>query len=79
MSRRRADIDIGKRAVEELLRKYPSMTDTAICKRLGIERKNIWAWKNGGVPGTFVLQRICYSGCDVKYILTGIRSGKTDG
>ena len=72
--RRKADINIGLRTVEELYRKFPDMNDIDICRRLGMERKNFYEWKTGNNPGTFALQRICYAGCDVKYILTGIRS-----
>lgn len=76
--RRKADLEIGLRTVEELYKKFPDLKDIDICKRLGLERRNLCEWKTGQTPGTFAMQRICYAGCDVKYILTGIRSTKND-
>ena len=74
--RRKADAEIGPRAVEELMKKYPTLNDKTICERLGMDRKNLCEWKNGQTPGAFALQRIAFCGCDIKYILTGIRSVK---
>lgn len=76
MSNKKADIGIGRRAVEELYRKFPMLTDAKISKVIGINRKSLWFWKQGETPSGFALQKICYAGCDVKYILTGIRSIK---
>ena len=52
------------------------LTDAKISKVIGINRKSLWFWKQGETPSGFALQKICYAGCDVKYILTGIRSIK---
>ena len=34
--RRKADLGIGMRTVEELYKKFPDLKDIDICKRLGI-------------------------------------------
>ena len=38
--RRKADLEIGLRTVEELYKEFPDLKDIDICKRLGIERRN---------------------------------------
>ena len=73
VAKRKGDIEIGKRAAEELRRVFPDLTEAQICKRLGFDRKNLWFWKAGETPSGFALQRMCFEGCDVKYILTGRR------
>ena len=75
MGKRKGDLEIGKRAAEELLRLFPDMTEKQICQRMGFNRKDLWNWKSGDTPSGFLLQRMCFEGCDVKYILTG-RRGK---
>lgn len=71
-----ADREIGKRAVEELYRLFPNLLEIQIMQRLGLNRKSLNEWKNGTTPGGFALQRMCFAGCDVNYILTGRRSQK---
>lgn len=71
MAKRLADRKIGPRAVEELHRVFPNLEDNKIAQRLGLERKIISIWKSGGAPSGFALQRMCFEGCDVKYVLTG--------
>lgn len=77
MAKRLADRKIGPRAVEELHRVFPNLEDNKIAQRLGLERKIMSIWKSGGAPSGFALQRMCFEGCDVKYVLTGRR--KTNG
>jgi hypothetical protein len=76
MGKRKGDLEIGKRAAQELLRIFPDLTEEQICKRIGFERKIFWFWKSGQTPSGFALQRMCFEGCDVKYILTGRREKK---
>ena len=74
MGRRKGELAIGFRAAEEVRRRFPNMKDKDICKNIiGIERKSLWEWANGETPGGFALQRLCYAGCDIYYILTGRR------
>ena len=75
MGKHKGELGIGKRAAEELLRKFPQLTEAQICRRLGFDRKSLWFWKSGETPSGFALQRMCFEGCDIKYILTGRRSG----
>lgn len=68
----RADIEIGKRAFEEVLRIFP--TQKAGMRQLGINSQQlIYAWAGGGAPSAKYLQRLHYCGADVIYILTGMR------
>ena len=73
VAKRKGDIEIGKRAAEELRRVFPDLTEAQICNRIGFERKIVWFWRSGYTPSGFALQRMCFEGCDVKYILTGRR------
>jgi hypothetical protein len=73
VAKHKGDLEIGKRAAEELLRKFPQLTEAQISRRLGFDRKSLWFWKSGETPSGFALQRMCFEGCDVKYILTGRR------
>ena len=78
MPKHLADRQIGIRAIEELYRVFPNLLDRTIAKRLGLDRKILSAWKNGGTPSGFALQRMCWEGCDVIYILTGRRPKEND-
>ena len=73
MPKRKADIEIGKRAAQELLQKFPGLQEQVICSRIGMDRKNLWEWKQGVTPDGLALQKMAFAGCDVKYILTGSR------
>lgn len=74
MPKHLADREIGKRAVEELYRLFPTLSEATISKRLGLDRKSFWKWKCGTTPGGYALAVLCYAGCDIKYILTGRRT-----
>lgn len=74
MPKHLADREIGKRAVEELYRLFPSLSEKQITRKLALDRKCLYEWKNGTTPGGFALQRLCVEGCDIKYILTGRRT-----
>lgn len=69
----KAQIEIGKRAVEEIMRMFP--THQAAKNALGIKsRQLIYDWMDGVAPGAKYLQRLYYCGADIIYILTGTRS-----
>jgi hypothetical protein len=71
-----ADIKIGKRAYEEVLRLFARKKDAV--KMIGTSSPRIiYDWMNGGAPSAKYLQRLHYLGADVIYILTGIRSKET--
>ena len=77
MPKRKADIEVGKRAFEELdrifnLSKYVSITKAA--KSIGCDKKAIYGWENGATPETIYLIRLHYLGADVIYIMTGVRN-----
>ena len=78
MAAHKPDIGVGIRAAEELHRIFPNLTEKRIVQILGLERKSFWAWRNGIAPSGFALQRMCFAGCDVIYILTGRRSNDND-
>lgn len=73
VAKHKGELGIGERAAEELLRKFPNLTEARICQRIGLKRKSLWELKHGTTPGGFLLQRMCFEGCDVLYILTGRR------
>lgn len=69
-----AQIEIGKRAFEEVLRIFPKIT---IAKNaLGLSsRQALYDWMEGFAPSARNLQRLHFCGADVIYILTGARQG----
>jgi hypothetical protein len=72
----KAQIEIGKRAYEEVLRIFDKMQDARYS--LGTSNKNhLYEWMNGVAPSAKYLQRLHYLGADVIYILTGTR-GKNE-
>lgn len=71
----RAQIEIGKRAFEEVDRIFPTLM---VAKNmLGMKsRQLLYDWMYGCAPSAKYLQRLHYCGADVVYILTGMRSEK---
>lgn len=69
----KAQIEIGKRAAEEVFRLFEKSKDAqrAIC---GNNNGLIYHWQEGVAPSAKYLQRLHYCGADVIYILTGRRS-----
>lgn len=77
MPKRKADIEVGKRAFEELdrifnLSKYGGIIKAA--KFIGCDKKAIYGWENGVTPETIYLIRLYHLGADVIYIMTGVRN-----
>ena len=68
-----ADREIGVRAAEEVLRLFPNLSERAIAKRFGFNRKTIGNWKSGMTPSGYAIAVLYYAGCDIHYILTGRR------
>lgn len=67
----RAQIDIGRRAFEEVLRIFKNLV--AARKMLGMSsRQLLYDWEAGCAPSARYLQRLHYCGADVIYILTGV-------
>ena len=80
MPRRKARIEIGHRAFEELERLYDVKkygNKLLASKMVGCDKKAIGGWENGVAPDAIHLQRLHEIGADVMYILTGVR--KNDG
>ena len=73
MSRRKGDTGIGKRAYAEIKRIFPGMMPKAIAKAVGCDRRSIYAWRDGETPNGIFLQRLCFLGADIDWILTGRR------
>ena len=68
----RAQIEIGKRAFEEVNRIFGKNVDAKIT--LGMKSNQLlYDWMNGCAPSAKYLQRLHYCGADVIYILTGVR------
>ena len=79
MPRRKARIEIGNRAFEEVdkifnVSKYGGMIMAA--KTIGCNKKSIYGWENGKAPDAIYLQRLHEIGADVIYVLTGVRNYK---
>lgn len=71
MPRRKDDIEIGKRAQEEVYRVYGNREKATRIMRLS--KNVIYEWGQGSTPGGRHLAVLHYHGCDVMYILTGKR------
>lgn len=74
MPKVKADIYIGKRMGEEARRLF--VTPTIAAKAFRCDRRLIYEWESGKVPGALWLARLYYLGGDVIYVLTGKRSVK---
>lgn len=72
--KRKADIAIGQRFVEELYRMFPEHSDRKIAVRMGCSRSTIQEWRVGKSPGALYLRRFLELGGDVDYVLTGRRN-----
>ena len=76
MARRKARIEIGQRAFEELERLYGVKkhgNKLLVSKIIGCDKKSVESWENGVAPDAIHLQRLHEIGADVIYILTGRR------
>ena len=74
MAKRKPQIEIGKRAFEEVYRVFGAKSKAE--KAIGISsRRLIYDWSQGVAPSAMYLQRLHYCGADVIYILTGMRQG----
>ena len=82
MPRRKARIEIGHRAFEELERLYDVKkygNKSLVSKIIGCDKKAISGWEVGVAPDAIHLQRLHEIGADVIYILTGRRDGGSNG
>lgn len=72
MPKSRPQIEIGKRAFEEVNRLFDNQKKAEAM--LGISSKQLlYDWMGGVAPSAKYLQRLHYLGADVIYILTGVR------
>lgn len=76
MPRRKARLEIGHRAFEEVdkifnVKKYGGMITAT--KTIGCHKNAIYEWECGKAPDAVFLQRLYEIGADVIYILTGDR------
>lgn len=72
MPKSRPQIEIGKRAFEEVSRLFDSQKVAK--EMLGISSNQLlYDWMEGVAPSAKYLQRMHYLGADVIYILTGVR------
>lgn len=71
---KRVDRNVGKRAMEEIIVRFPGISVAKACKLMGLNKKTVYNWSSGFyVPDANGLQKLCKGGCDVRYILTGRR------
>ena len=71
MCKRKAEIGIGQRMYEEILRLFPSDTEAAVA--IGCNRSSLKFWRNGSTPSAMFISRLYFAGGDVLYVLTGRR------
>lgn len=71
MGKRKGDIEIGHRMLEELHRMYG--TNSSVVKNFGCNYNTMYSWEMGSTPGGAVLAKLHYVGGDVLYVLTGKR------
>lgn len=79
MPRRKARLEIGYRAFEELERLYDVKkhgNKLLVSKIIGCNTKTIDGWEVGVAPDAIHLQRLHEIGADVMYIVIGVRSKK---
>ena len=70
MPKSRPQIEIGKRAFEEVNRLFNNQKKAKVM--LGISSQQLlYDWMGGVAPSAKYLQRLHYLGADVIYILTG--------
>jgi hypothetical protein len=71
----KAELEIGKRAAQEAFRLFDRAKDAqkAIC---GNNNGLLYHWMEGVAPSAKYLQRLCFLGADIDYILTGRRATK---
>ncbi len=74
MPKRKGDIEIGRRMVDELVRIFGTQANAV--RQMPCDRHTVDYWNTGGTPGGYMLAKLHYSGGDVMYVLTGERSGK---
>ena len=72
MARNKCDIEIGRRAFEEVKRLFPDVKNGI--DRMRMSKNAVYGWKDGATPGALMLARLHYAGADVIYILTGKRT-----
>ena len=69
--KKKADINIGKRADLAVHQMFPDYDDQTIAKIIGCHRHIFFEWRQGKTPSGFYLQRMCSLGADIDWILTG--------
>lgn len=71
----RPQVEIGKRAFEEVHRLFEKDVDAKAA--LGMKSNQLlYDWMEGVAPSAKYLQRLHYCGADVIYILTGVRKNE---
>lgn len=70
--RKVADIAIGKRAYQEVIRLFPKIKDAE--RVIGCENYTIYKWNDGVSPSAIYLARLLELGADIHWILTGRKS-----
>ena len=71
MAKHKGDIEIGRRAFEEVYRIFQNYEKAA--RAFGCSKRLFYEWNNGDTPGGHYLAMLHYFGGDVLYVLTGKR------
>ena len=68
---RKASINIGRRALEEVDRLYP--VRRRAMEAIGCSKNTFEGWEHGHTPTPIFFERLYHIGADIPYILTGSR------
>ena len=69
--KRKSDIRIGQRYVVAARQLFPDISDKKIAKIIGCSPGMLYEWQEGKAPSGIYMQRLCYLGADINWILTG--------
>ena len=69
----KAGIAVGERAYTAVREMFPGKSLAEIARIVGCKRQTIHWWKTGCAPESIYLQRLCFLGADIDWILTGRR------
>lgn len=77
MGLHKGELEIGFRADEEIRRVFSRRSKAM--RALRLSKHTVYSFKEGTTPSGYVLAKLCESGCDVEYILTGKRKAGGSG
>lgn len=71
--KRKTDVAVGERAYIAVREMFPGKSLVEIAQIIGCRKQTLYIWKTGVAPDGIHLQRLCFLGADIDWILTGRR------